>query len=203
MPGSSAAACDRPMVRPPAGADVVQVTLPRSEPIGDEQDRRPDDQETGNRQPRHVLVTVERGFDGVLECEADERRRDGGQDEQPPESPLAVVADAALEERPPQGAEQPQPVTADVVEQREQGPEVQEHVERQAADEPVLRPAEDPRRQLEVRRRADRDELGQPLDQTDDDGLEDQVHRPAPQLADEQRGEDQGDGREQLDEDVE
>jgi hypothetical protein len=57
---------------------------------------------------------------------------------------------------------------------------VEEDVEREAADEPVRLPADDPRNKLEVRRGADGDELRQPLQQADDGGLDDDVQRVPP-----------------------
>ena len=50
---------------------------------------------------------------------------------------------------------------------------------------------------------ADRDELGQTLDETDERRLEGQLHRSVVRLSDVQRSQHQGDGRQQLDEDVE
>jgi hypothetical protein len=94
---------------------VVEVPLPRPEPVGDEQDDGADDQEAADRQPRHVVVAVERGVDGVLEREADERGRNGGHDQEPAKASIAVVADPPLDDGPAHGPQQPKPVAPETV----------------------------------------------------------------------------------------
>ena len=97
-------------------------------------------------------------------------------DQQPGDAPVRIVADAPLADARQPRADVAHPVAREVDEQRHERAEMQEDVEGQAADQPVGLPAGDPRRQLEVRGRADRDELGQPLEEPDERGLEDDVH---------------------------
>ena len=94
------------------------------------------------------------------------------------------VADASLAHARQPRADVAHPVAREVDEQRHQRAEMQEDVEGEAADQPIGLPARDPGRQLEVRRRADRDELGQALEEPDERGLEDDVQGA---LADEER----------------
>ena len=154
---------------------VAQLAPLAAEPIGKPEAERADHQEAGDRQPRAVVVAVERVLDEALQREADDGRRNGGRDEQPRDAPVRVVADAALAHARQPGADVADPVPREVDEERDQRAEVEEDVEGQAADQPIGLPAGDPRRELEVRRRADRDELGQALEEPDERCLEDDV----------------------------
>ena len=88
----------------------------------------------------------------------------------------AIEADVAVANAGQHRPHEPNPVAAEVDEQRDQRSKVQEYVEGEAADQGTRLPAEDPGRQLQVRAGADRDELGHPLDDPDHDRLEDEVH---------------------------
>ena len=124
----------------------------RTDPIGDPQGDAPMTRKPAIASRTRVAVAVEDAVDQVLADEPDDRGRDRGDDQQPRQAAVAIVADPSLADAGDDGAEVAEPVAAEVDEQREQRPEVEEDVEGEAADEPRIGPAGDPRRQLEMRR---------------------------------------------------
>ena len=175
IPGSSASAWLKPIVSAAGALTCSSSRLRRPKRSASHSRIPPDHEEAGDREARRVAVAVERVADELLEREADDRRRDRRGHEQPRDAPIGVRADAPFADARPRGPDVPHPVSGEVHEERDERSEMEEDVEGQRADELVLLPAEDPRRQLEVRRGADRDELGQPLQEADDRGLDDDV----------------------------
>ena len=109
----------------------------------------------------------------------DERGRDDAREQHEREPSLRVARQAALADGSEPGLGQLEHVPPEVREQRHERPHVQHDDERGAVDELVV-PAQERREQDQVRRRADRQELGESLDDPDDDRLEDRDPRRDP-----------------------
>ena len=97
-------------------------------------------------------------------------------EDEPGQPALRVPADRSVSDGGQPRQEQRHQIGPEVDEQRDQGAHVEHHVKRVGVDERVI-PAEDARHQDQVRRRADGNELGESLDQTDEGRLQDEGHR--------------------------
>ena len=109
---------------------MVEVTLLRPVPIGDEQHGRP--QRRCDRQPRQVVVTVERGLDGILQAAISAAGMEARMSSHPRR--VAIVADAPLTDGAPHRRASSRSHSPPTRYRREQGR--WRNVEGQAADEP-------------------------------------------------------------------
>jgi hypothetical protein len=133
MPGTSANAWAAPIPKGDRECDVLDRPGPRTEAIGDQHDHAADDQREG-----HEADRAERRLDDVLEEQSGDRRRDGRGDQQPCEATVRVGRQRAVTDRGEPGRDEPEPVIPEVDEQRDKGPEVEHHAERQRGEELVV-----------------------------------------------------------------
>jgi len=120
-------------------------------------------------------MLAERLVEEALQAGPENRRRDHRDDEQPGEPALRVVADSPVPDRREPRPEDLDQVSPEVDEQRDEGAHVEHHVERGRFDERVV-PAQQARDEDQVRRRGNRQELGQALDDPQDRGVNQRFH---------------------------
>ena len=151
MPGSRASAWLKPMVRAFGVLRSASAAVARTDPIGDPQAHAPMTRKaaiasrTASLSPWRTLSmkswpTKPMIAAGIVAMTSSQRQ-----------AAVAIVPDPSLADARDDGAEVAEPVTPEVDEQREQRSEVEEDVEGEAADDPRVGPAGDPRRQLEMR----------------------------------------------------
>jgi hypothetical protein len=143
------------------------------EALGREQDDGADDEQATDDEE---LLAEER-VDETLQRHTHERARDDARRQQDADAPIGVDADTPIAQDAEERGGVADEVTPEVHDQRRERAHVEHHRERRAEDELVV-PAEDARQEDEMGRRRDRQELGQSLDDADDDGLEERVHQP-------------------------
>jgi hypothetical protein len=137
------------------------------DPVGDAEDDA-EHHERGADDPEVAEVLL----DDVLEEDAEDHDRQGPDDDVPAHPRVELAAQLRLEERPhPRGADPPD-VPAEVDHHRELGADLDDRRERRAG----VAPAEELREDPQVCRARDREELGEALQQSEKDGLEEFEH---------------------------
>jgi hypothetical protein len=142
-----------------------------AQPIGQAQDDAEDDEHD-----RHDPERAERRADGALREVAENDDRHGADDDEPTETHVGVVLCDTVRMRTAAAAERPEPAPDDA---RNVFPEVDDHrgFGAELRDRGERRPRVGVRRQelahdAQVGARGDREELGQALDQAEDDRLD-------------------------------
>ena len=165
-PGISASAWAKPMTIASRRVSVVEVALAARDLLGDEQQQAEHDERRADEVQR-----ARAGLDLVGEREPEDADRDRADDEVPADARVELLAARRVAQRREPGARDPQQVAAEVQDDRGHRAELDDGRERGAR---VL-PAEEGRDDPQVAAARDRQELGQALDDAQDDGLE-EVH---------------------------
>ena len=151
--------------------EIADAAVAGAPAIGEPEDRRADEQHH-----RDEPDGADFALDDVVEEDADDGGRDDCDEQQDEQPPVGVARDRPLADERNARRGEPEPVGAEIEEQCEQRPDMEHHRERQRADERVA-PAEHGRHDDQVARARDRQELGHPLHDAEDEGLDEEVHR--------------------------
>jgi hypothetical protein len=145
-------------------AVILQLALLRADVIGDAQQHAEEDEHAGDEPQR-----PQGGLDLILEQQPEHDDRDAADDDEPAHLRVRVVARDASEERPEPVADDPHDVSPEEHHDRGLGADLGDGGERRTR---VLRRRQELAEDAQVRARRDRQELGQALDEAEDDRLE-------------------------------
>ncbi len=162
-PGMSASACASPMPTPWAHGHALEVDLLPPDALRD-----PQHHAEGDHRRRDEPQVARHGLDLVLEQQAEHADRDRADDHQPGQPVLRLGTLLAVQQPPHPARHELGDVAGEVDEHRGLGAQLRHRGERG----PRVVAEEDPGHDPQVRRRRDRQELGQALDQPQDDDFQ-------------------------------